>query len=622
MGVLLQAAGLSVLGVYALSWTKPSYTQRKFKESPTPKGLLQLRTRSENVSQLHDYQLPECPLDALIVGGGSVGAGVALDATLRGLKVGLVEMQDYASGTSSRSTKLLHGGIRYLEKAILKLSPTQLGLVSEALRERSILIHQAPHLCSPLPIIVPCYNVFEMIKYYIGLKVYDLVAACVGGTLSYSRFVAPYEALRLHPYLCTTSPTNSALLGAIEYTDGQMNDARLCLSVALTASSLGAAVANYSEVLHTEVVENNRCEKVVRATIKDHVTQETYVVCCRVLVNAGGPFAEKIDHLDEQMKRKSTTSQFTVVPSIGSHIIVDRKFCPRDHTGLVVPSSDGRVVFMLPWLHGCLMGTTDIPCDVTTDPKPSLQEVNFLLDNAVPFVGHLPKESVKSSWAGIRPLAVPASTANGSNPTENIVREHIICTDKERLNVSVSGGKWTTYRKIAEEVVDTTIKNFFSSQTRQGASSPLQKCSTENVVLVGAQELGAVPENPSIPKDIYRHWKGHYGDRLPQLAALLAAEGVDKTGMKSCKRLGNDQSPVAEVEVIYASRYEHCEHIDDFLSRRTRMSFVDAKMADSAIKRVADILAAEKGWTKRKKMEEIDLAQRSLESFMVGVSAD
>lgn len=659
---------------FLFGWTNPSWTQRKFLHGDN-KNRLVLRPRNENIDQLRSFYSAETPMDLLVIGGGSVGTGVALDAALRGLKVSLVEMQDYASGTSSRSTKLIHGGIRYLEKAILNMDLSQLKLVAEALRERRIMIHQAPHLCQLLPTLVPCYDVFELIKFYVGVKLYDLVGAFTRGTLKYSSFVSPYETIRLFPYIRTTSPTNSALLGAIAYYDGQMNDARLCWSVGMTASALGAAVTNYTQIVSAEVVLNKTNEKVVKATILDRISGKEFPVYSRAVVNAGGPFASQIEDLLHGLQGTNHSSRLRLLPSLGTHIVVEPQYCPRDHHAMVTPSSDGRVVFTIPWLRGCLIGTTDIACQVVTDPRPSMNEVQYLLDSVQPYVGTVPKEAVLSSWAGIRPLAAPPLPVQGGEEraqhqtdTQSVVREHFISVDSDRRIVSVCGGKWTTYRKIAEEALDTTIHHFFSGEKEKS----LKPCTTEEIVLLGGREFDKVlepmgetktneneqpPGGRVIPDDIRHHLKYTYGDRYFDMLKMFeddicnSNKGFSKNGAREpmcvgkggllCERLverkertaktmetaqssvhtshPDASSPVTKGEVIWASRYEHAEHIMDVLARRTRMAFLNAHEAKEAIPKVADLMAEEKGWSKSQKRKEMDLAYAAIESFMVGV---
>lgn len=673
--MVLPQLSLGVAAAFFLfGWTNPVWTQRKFKVGENRDRLV-LRSRKENMEQLHSFISPDTPMDLLVIGGGAVGTGVALDATLRGLNVGLVEMQDYASGTSSRSTKLIHGGIRYLEKAVLKMDLSQLRLVAEALRERGIMIHQAPHLCQPLPTLLPCYDVFDLIKYYAGIKLYDLVGAYTRGTLKYSSFVSPYETLRLFPYIRTTSPTNSALLGSIAYYDGQMNDARLCLTLGMTASALGAAVTNYAQVTGIKVVLNQKDEKVVKTTVLDRISEEEFSVYSRAVVNAGGPFASQIEDLHQGVKEKKISSRPRSLPSLGTHIVVERRYCPRDYHAMVVPSSDGRVVFTIPWLGACLMGTTDIPCEVSTDPRPSPEEVQLLLDSVKPYVGTVPKEAILSSWAGIRPLvapSLPSESAKGRKnkglvtDTQSVVREHIISVDNDLMMVSVRGGKWTTYRKIAEEALDTTINHFFSN----GVKKAIKPCSTEEIVLLGGREFDKVPGSPftlnsnesggsqcRLPEDIHHHLKYTYGDRYFDMIKMFEVRkpnphyntpseringriGVQNENLllerliEKCETAEHEpvkaflssnetnqsiSPPVTKGEVIWASRNEHAEHIMDVLARRTRMAFVHAKDAKEVIPKVADIMAIEKGWSKAQKKREIDLAYASIESFMVGI---
>lgn len=676
MGFVFQSFSAAVAAFFLFGWTDPSWTQRKYLKSSSTNRLV-LRSRDENVNQLRSFCSEDAPMDLLVIGGGAVGTGVALDATLRGLQIGMVEMQDYGSGTSSRSTKLIHGGIRYLEKAVMKIDFSQLKLVSEALRERGIMIHQAPHLCHPLPTLVPCYDVFELIKIYMGVKLYDVIGAFTRGTVKYSSYVNPYEALKIFPSLRTTSPTNSALQGAIVYYDGQMNDARLCLTVAMTASSLGAAVTNYTQVIRSKVVLNKEKKSVVKTTILDRESGEQFSVFSRAVINAGGVFASRINDLHEGVADGKSSERFHLLPSLGTHIVVNRSYCPREHHAMVIPSSDGRVVFAIPWLGSCLIGTTDVPCQITTDPRPSEEEVQFLLDSVKPFVGVVPKKAISSSWAGIRPLVAPSLSPKDSKnnsdgavkttDTQNVVREHFISVDDDRKMVSVSGGKWTTYRKIAEETVNAAIKHFPSDLKKK----MILPCSTENIVLLGAQEFEKVPESPTkmitekesssdlntLPADIHHHLKYTYGDRYFDLLKmfegghnhfskesqdllskhfgsgvenLLCKRLVEKgktSGKQGVKTTASDDvpcldspSPVTAGEVIWASRYEHAEHIMDFLSRRTRMAFLNAYETKEAIPKVADLMAAEKGWSQDKKKEEIDLAYISLQSFLVGIS--
>lgn len=567
-------------GLIGVTYTDPRRTQRKFDTSKVPP--LQMDTpptRHECVAKLKSFNTPDKPLDLLIIGGGAVGSGVAVDAATRGLEVGLVEMGDFASETSSRSTKLIHGGIRYLEKAIFQLDPMQLRLVAEALRERTVMIHQAPNLCHGLPTLVPCYHAYEVGMFWAGTKMYDFIAACYGGTVEYSGYVGPYETMNLHPKLRKTNDKNKALLGAVRYYDGQFNDARLCFEVAMTAASYGAATVNYARVDKMERVTSAKGEELVKTTVTDVLSKKQIEVYSKSVVNAGGPFASIVENLTG--KEENTIEN---VPAAGTHVIIDRQYCPKNHEALIVPSSDGRVVFAIPWLGGCLLGTTDCKAKIEHDPKPTDADVKFLLKNVEPFIGTIPESHVKSSWAGIRPLAKLAGRLDGS--TQNMVREHIITVDPESLLVNVTGGKWTTYRTMAEQTVDMVRDTVLKGRV------DFKPCCTSDLVMTSARGLEKLPATPpaGIPEDVHRHWINNYGVRYNDLVKLAQSENG-----KYMKRL-QEGAPVIEAEVVWAAKHEHCEHVTDFLCRRTRMAFVNNTQAEKSVPRVAELMGKAKSW--------------------------
>ncbi|KAH9599813.1 Alpha-glycerophosphate oxidase [Trypanosoma melophagium] len=593
---LIGISTAALAGVIGFSYTDPSWTQRRFNPAKAP-PLRQHEnpTRAECVNNLKMYNSTETPMDVLIVGGGSVGAGVALDAVTRGLSVGLVEMNDYASGTSSRSTKLIHGGIRYLEKAVFHLDPQQLGLVAEALRERTIMIHQAPHLCHDVPTIIPCYNPLDIIMYWCGVKLYDLIAMWERGTLKYAGFLTPYATMDRFPLLKHENHNREVLLGSVQYYDGQMDDARLCLSLALTAASYGAATANYIKAEKMEIVRNKKGEEIVKTTLHDRMKKENFTVYSKTIVNAGGPFSSEVQKL---ITDKNT---IRMAPSAGTHIIIDPKYCPEE-SAMVIPSKDGRVVFGISWMGGCLLGTTDKICEVNEDARPSEDDVKFLLANVEEYVGKVPREAVQSAWCGIRPLALPEKS--GSGGTENIVREHMVSVDAQHRMLSVTGGKWTTYRKIAQDAVDTLRDTLLRD------AAPLQACVTEELQVVGAHNFAAVPSDPpsDIPHDVHTHWRTSYGDRYSTLLEMVRREP------KLLRRL-HPSEPVVEAEVVYAVQREHCERVQDFIARRTRLSFLNVQHAKDVIPEVARVMAKTHNWGRSKKNEETANAFASLESF-------
>ncbi|KAG5474256.1 hypothetical protein LSCM1_03035 [Leishmania martiniquensis] len=594
-------AGVAAFGgVVGFSYTNPAWTQRRFDASKCPPLKYEtVPTREMCVQALGKHSSATNPLDVLIIGGGCVGAGSALDAVTRGLSVGMVDMGDYAGETSSRSTKLIHGGIRYLQKAVFQVDPMQLKLVAEALRERTIMIHQAPHLCHSLPTLVPCYHAIDIGMYWCGTKMYDLLAALYGGTLEYSGFLFPYDAMKAYPKLRKTDQDNNALLGAVRYYDGQMNDARLCYSVAMTAACYGAATVNYAKVKQMEVVKDDKGDELVRTIVEDTITKKTMELYSKSIINAGGPFSGEIEKL-----AKSADRQLDMFPASGTHIVIDRKYCPKEREAMVVPSNDGRVVFAIPWLGGCLLGTTDHKCDVQSNPKTPQADVDFLLANIKPFVGEVPPEAVQSAWTGIRPLAVPKEQKLKSGGTQNIVREHVIAVDSRSHMLNITGGKWTTYRKMAEEAVDELQKTIMKGRAN------FKPCCTMDLVLVGARNLNKVASAaPSgIPEDVHEHWRSNYGDRYEEIMTVVAKDA------KLMKRLAKD-SPVVEAEVVYAAQREHCEHVMDFIARRTRIAFVNSAEAEQVVPRVTELMGQVKGWSGSQRNAEKAAAYSALASF-------
>ncbi|AYU80177.1 glycerol-3-phosphate dehydrogenase (FAD-dependent), mitochondrial [Leishmania infantum JPCM5] len=594
-------AGVAVFGgMVGFSYTNPAWTQRRFDTSKCPPLKYEtVPTREMCVQALKAHNSVTNPLDVLIIGGGCVGAGSALDAVTRGLSVGMVDMGDYAGETSSRSTKLIHGGIRYLQKAVFQADPMQLKLVAEALRERTIMIHQAPHLCHSLPTLVPCYHPIDIGMYWCGAKMYDLMAAFYGGTLEYSSFLFPYEVMKAYPKLRKMDQDNNALLGAVRYYDGQMNDARLCYSVAMTAACYGAATVNYARVKQMEVVKDDKGDELVRAIIEESIARKTIEVYSRSIINAGGPFSGEVEKLAKGAER-----QLDMFPAAGTHIVIDRKYCPREREAMVVPSNDGRVVFAIPWLGGCLLGTTDHTCDVQSNPPVPQADVDFLLENIRPFIGSVPPEAVKSAWTGIRPLAIPKAQKLRGGGTQNIVREHVIAVDPKSHVLNITGGKWTTYRKMAEEAVDEL------QRTLMKGKADFKPCCTMNLVLVGARNLDKVASTAplGIPEDVHKHWRSNYGDRYGEVMAVATKDS------KLMARLAKD-SPVVEAEVVYAAQGEHCEHVMDFIARRTRIAFVNAEQAEQVVPRVTELMGQVKGWGNSKRNAERAAAYSALASF-------
>ncbi|GJQ12781.1 hypothetical protein GpartN1_g4572.t1 [Galdieria partita] len=567
-------------------------------------------SRQKQLESLRSSSQEQNSLDILVIGGGATGSGVALDAALRGLSVGLVERDDFASGTSSRSTKLIHGGVRYLEKAFFNLDPKQLGLVFEALHERAIMLKQAPHLTHPLPTILPCYQWWEVPFYWIGLKFYDAIAAVGHGSLYLSKHYSSVEARRLFPTLSPLRADKKPLRGAIVYFDGQMNDARVNISVALTAALYGAAVANHTEVIG--LLKNSQNGKVIGARVRDRLNGEEFDIHAKVVVNAAGPFSDSIHHM------VNPTSSDIIAPSSGVHVTLPSYYSP-DGMGLIVPKTkDGRVVFMLPWLGSTIAGTTDSSTEITELPQPHEDEIAFILEAIRDYLNvQVRREDVKSAWSGIRPLARDPRAKD----TQNILRDHLVFASPEGL-VTVAGGKWTTYRRMAQDTVDKAIQ--------VGQLKPQDSCKTPYVQLIGSHSWDpsyftflvqnyrrlkytvSKSMSPSVGEldiDCAKHLSTSYGDQAYKVCEL-AQQGWGK-------RLVHGY-PVLEAEIVYCAQNEYCFTAADFLARRCRLAFLDAEAANQALPRVVEILGDIYDWSSRRREEELEQGRRFLASFLGG----
>ncbi|OIW01394.1 hypothetical protein TanjilG_02550 [Lupinus angustifolius] len=543
------------------------------------------------------------PLDVLVIGGGATGSGVALDAVTRGLRVGLVEREDFSSGSSSRSTKLIHGGVRYLEKAVFKLDYGQLKLVFHALEERRQVIDNAPHLCHALPCMTPCFDWFEVVYYWIGLKMYDLVAGA--RLLHLSRYYSAKESTELFPTLATEGKGRS-LRGTVVYYDGQMNDARLNVGLACTAALAGAAVLNHAEVL--SLLKDDASERIIGARIRDNLTGKEFDTYARVIVNAAGPFCDAVRKMADKDARDM------ICPSSGVHIILPDYYSPVG-MGLIVPKTkDGRVVFMLPWLGRTVAGTTDSNTPITFLPEPHEDEIQFILDAISDYLNvKVRRTDVLSAWSGIRPLAMDPSAKN----TESISRDHVVFEDHPGL-VTITGGKWTTYRSMAEDAVNAAI--------RSGKLTPSNGCVTNNLRIVGGEgwdpafftvltqqymRMKLSSKGKIVPgimdSAAAKHLSRAYGTLAERVAAIAQNENLGK-------RLAHGY-PFLEAEVAYCARHEYCESAIDFIARRSRLAFLDTDAARRALPRVIQILAAEHKWDKSRQKEELQNAKAFLETF-------
>ncbi|PAA68923.1 hypothetical protein BOX15_Mlig032855g1, partial [Macrostomum lignano] len=539
-----------------------------------------LPTRQEQLDSLSTEEF-----DVLIIGGGATGCGCALDAVSRGLRTALVEKFDFASGTSSRSTKLIHGGVRYLQKAVFNLDIEQYRMVKEALSERANLLQIAPHLSYPLPIMLPIYHLWQLPYFWAGIKMYDLVS----GTqiLKPSFYLSKSRALEYFPML-----QKDALKGALVYYDGQHEDARMCLSIGLTAAKLGASIANYCEVVEilksTDPTTNK--EVVSGARVLDRTTGKEFAIKAKCIVNATGPYSDTIRQKENPQKAK------IVAPSAGIHITLPDYYSP-ERMGLLDPATaDGRVIFFLPWQNCTIAGTTDTPCELTDNPHPTEDDVKFILKEIKHYLSpdiDIRRGDVLSAWAGIRPLV----TDPNKSDTQSIARNHIIEVSDSRM-VTIAGGKWTTYRQMSEETIDKVIE-----VANLQAKGP---CKTKGLLLDGAYHWGPnlfirLVQEYGVEPSVAQHLANVYGDKSLEIIKLESLSGQRWPVVG--KRL-HPNYPYLESEVRWATREYACRAVD-ILARRTRLAFANVHAAVEALPRVVQIMGEELGWSETKRQEEL-----------------
>lgn len=485
------------------------------------------------------------PFDLLVIGGGATGVGIAVDAASRGHSVALVDQSDFGKGTSSRSTKLVHGGVRYLQQG-------NVPLVMEALKERGILRRNAPHLVHDLPFVVPNYAWWESPFYGIGMKVYDALAGRYG--FGPSRNLNLAETVEAIPTI-----EQEGLRGGVLYHDGQFDDARLLIDLAVTAVEQGAVLANYVRVKGLNRGDNGF---LCSATCVDVETGSEIEVAAKTIINATGPFTDAVRRMD------NPNAKSMIRPSQGVHVVLPRAFLPGDSAIMVPHTDDGRVLFAIPWLDRVVVGTTDTPIEESTlEPRAQAHEIDFILKHAAKYLTKDPtRADVLSVFVGIRPLAVAVSEAGDEN-TAKISREHLLQVSQSGL-LTVAGGKWTTYRKMAEDAVD---------HAEALADLEPQDCVTKDLNIHGhhrhADRFGDL------------RW---YGADAPAVEALLASSpGFDQPI--------DDALPIRNGEVVWAARHEMARTVEDVLARRSRSLLLDARAAVRAAPQVAQLMAEELG---------------------------
>ena len=484
------------------------------------------------------------PWDIVVIGGGATGVGIAVDAASRGLDVLLLEAQDFGKGTSSRSTKLIHGGVRYLEQG-------NISLVMEALKERGLLRQNAPHLVHDLAFIVPNYSWWEAPFYGIGMKVYDLLAGKYG--FGRSRILSTQETIEQLPNLQT-----EGLRGGVIYYDGQFDDTRLLIHMAATAADHGATLLNYAPVIKITKDETGFVDGVV---FRDDETGRQHTAKARVVINAAGIFADHIRQMTDPAARRM------MAPSQGIHLVFERSFLRADAAIMVPRTSDGRVLFAIPWHEHTVVGTTDTPIDEPSyEPLPFEEEIEFILDTAAQFLTRPPtRKDILSIYVGIRPLVKAAQDDDSSQKTSALSRDHTIHIDNSGL-LTIVGGKWTTYRYMAEDCVNHAITL---------ASLPEAPCNTKDLKLHG-----------------YHESSEQYGPLWVYGSDAVAIQAI-AYGNPDLLQPMHPDLPYCAAEVVWAVRSEMARTVEDILARRTRALFLNARAAIALAPRVAAIMAAE-----------------------------
>lgn len=514
--------------------------------------------RNSAISRLEEQK----EWDIIIIGGGATGLGTAVDAATRGYKTLLLEQDDFAKGTSSRSTKLVHGGVRYLAQG-------DIALVYEALHERSLLLTNAPHLVHDQEFIIPCYSWKTKYMYLLGLKFYDLLAG--KNDFRKSSFLSTAEVIKAIPGI-----NPEGLIGGVSYSDGQFDDSRLAVNLAQTANEHGGVLLNYAKV--TGLIKNG--DKVSGLRFTDLESGKEHELQASIVINATGVF------VDEILKMDVPKGDPLVRPSQGAHVVLDQSFLKGNSALMIPKTSDGRVLFAVPWHGKVLVGTTDTPLDAhSAEPRPLEQEIEFILSTAGKYLTKAPtRKDVLSAFAGLRPLAAPGKD---TNKTKEISRSHKLIVSKSGL-ITITGGKWTTYRKMAMDVVDKAIA--------------LGKLSAAACVTRTTKIHGYTPK---------------------ALTGALAVYGADAEGINKLvaaqPELGQkvmEKHPYLAAEIVWVVRNEMARTVEDVLARRIRILFLNAAAAIELAPAVARIMATElkkdEQWVKKQTEAFISLANEYL----------
>jgi len=531
-----------------------------------------MKSRPEALRAIENHSFDVC-----VIGAGATGAGCALDAQLRGLETVLIEANDFASGTSSASTKMVHGGVRYLEQAVRRFDLAEFKSVKRALRERLPMLRNAPYLTRTRQFITPCYRWSDVAYYEAGLKLYDLIAGRAG--LARSEFLSRGEVLRRIPAL-----ERGRLRGGVAYTDGQFDDARYTIALVLTFAEAGGEAANYTRVVELERSAQGR---ITAAEVQDQLSERRFPVRAKCFVNATGPFADSI----RQLGRPSVPERMRL--SKGVHILLPLDLLAPDAPpdegpdALLIPKTeDGRVLFAIPWMGRLLVGTTDVEVREPEQPGVTKAEVQYLLRHLNCYLAKPVEASqVVSAFRGVRPLLRPSRSRRG--PTKELARDHLVEMEPVSGLVSIMGGKWTTYRVMAQDTIDAVERHL---ERKVGA------CCTLNRPLVGSDgytpdSWQILPREFGISEASARHLCSKFGVRARDVMALARANP------RLAAPLASGLTPL-QAEVVFCARHEMAVSIEDILARRIGLEPYGWRESMVAAPQVAELLGTELGWAR------------------------
>jgi glycerol-3-phosphate dehydrogenase len=570
--------------------------------------------RQKNLSALRNSVY-----DMVVIGGGATGTAVAMDGASRGLKVALVERDDFSSGTSSRSTKLLHGGVRYLKDAFMKADFGLLKLVYEALRERAHLIAASPHLSHPLGILVPLYTYFDVLQMWVGIKMYESAASIA--TLFNTRIPTSYYLSKSSTLYQFPLLKHEGLKGGIMYYDGQQNDSRVNMLMALTASVpdyiegwQAATIANHVSVVGLD--KDTADGSINGVACRDELTGEEFKIATKVVVNATGPFSDSI------RKMANPEAIDMIIPAGGVHIVMPKLYSPQ-RCGMLIPeTTDGRVLFYLPWENNTCVGTTDAKSELTPYPVATEKDVDFIVDESIRYL-NLSREDVKrditATWCGLRPLVRDLT----STDTSRLSRDHVVEVCGKSGLVTIAGGKWTTSRLMAEHTVDKAL------ESHRGKIHAKYPCRTWFLKLIGADHgidsLGGsatVTDYEVVGTKSALALAREYGLEYDDAMALVHNYGsVQAKEVCEIGKAENSLLPIIpnqkilHAEISFAVKNEMAETVTDVIANRTRLAFIDPVETKNVLSPIVDKMGDLKGWSNERRIREFEQATAFLDTM-------